>query len=56
MKRKSSRNCIRLNELTLKIQAQKREASLATTKFEYLTIKYLGFFSKDGNYDISISI
>lgn len=47
-KRKSSRNCVPLNELASRMLAQKREASMETTKFEYLTIKYLGFYSKDG--------
>ncbi|KAK7590161.1 hypothetical protein V9T40_001774 [Parthenolecanium corni] len=48
-KRKSSRSCVKIDNLAERMVAQKRETSLATTKFEFLTIKYLGFFSKDGS-------
>ncbi|XP_065211884.1 polycomb protein Suz12 [Planococcus citri] len=48
-KRKSSRSYFKVDSLLPRIEAQTRLASLVNPTFEYLTIKYLGFFNKEGN-------
>lgn len=47
-KHKSSRKDFKLDVLLPRIKAQTHEASLVTTAYKFLTIKYLGFFSKEG--------
>lgn len=49
-KHKTSRNYFRLDSLMSRMEEQTRQASLVNASFEYLTIKYLGFFNKEGKH------
>lgn len=51
VRRKSSPLDFYISKLQSRIEAQTRDASLVTTTYQFLTIKYLGFSSKDGNTD-----